>query len=153
MLHSITARVCLSSYDFVISLPFWLLFKHLSRDFEKTTITAMYHGRWFAYKQTNTYLYCQSYTHVKAEQLTYNLIQLITLIGNDFNSNSELQITIRTKTYDLTLSKKGGERNTCSFRIPWVTLPLNLSFPTHFVLFPSALIWAVDGTVCPAEHT
>jgi hypothetical protein len=23
---------------------------------------------------------------------------------------------------------------------------------THFVLFPSALIWAVDGTVCPAEY-
>ena len=38
-----------------------------------------------------------------------------------------------------------GERNTCSFRSPWVTLPLNLFFPTHFVLFPSALIWAVDA--------
>jgi hypothetical protein len=25
-------------------------------------------------------------------------------------------------------------------RLPWVTLPLNLFFPTHFVLFPSALI-------------
>jgi hypothetical protein len=49
----------------------------------------MYHGRWFAYKQTNKYLYCQSYTPVKAEQLTSNLIQLIILIGNDFNSNSE----------------------------------------------------------------
>ena len=24
------------------------IFEHLSRDFEKTTITAMYHGRWFA---------------------------------------------------------------------------------------------------------
>jgi hypothetical protein len=24
--------------------------------------------------------------------------------------------------------------------------------PTHFVLFPSALIWAVDGTICPAEY-
>jgi hypothetical protein len=35
---------------------------------------------------------------------------------------------------------------------PCVTLPLNLFFPTHFVLFPSALIWAVDGTVCPAEY-
>ena len=45
-----------------------------------------------------------------------------------------------------------GERNTCSFRSPWVTLPLNLFFPTHSVLFPSALIWAVDGTVCPAEY-
>ena len=45
-----------------------------------------------------------------------------------------------------------GERNTCSFRSPWVTLPLNLFFPTHFVLFPSALIWAVDGIVCPAEY-
>jgi hypothetical protein len=45
-----------------------------------------------------------------------------------------------------------GERNTCSFRCPWVTLPLNLFFPKHFVLFPSALIWAVDGTVCPAEY-
>jgi hypothetical protein len=44
----------------------------------------------------------------------------------------------------LTGSKKGG-RNTCSFRSPWVTLPLNLFFPTHFVLFPSALIWAVIG--------
>jgi hypothetical protein len=33
-----------------------------------------------------------------------------------------------------------GGRNTCSFRSPWVTLPLNLFFPTHFVLFPSALI-------------
>jgi hypothetical protein len=39
----------------------------MSRDYEKTT---MYHGRWFAYKQTNKYLYCQSYTPVKAEQLT-----------------------------------------------------------------------------------
>ena len=55
--------------------------------------------------------------------------------------------------YDLTLSKmRRGERNTCSFRSPWVTLPLNVFFPTHFVLFPSALIWAVDGTVCPAEY-
>jgi hypothetical protein len=45
--------------------------------------------------------------------------------------------------YDLTLSKMregDGERNTCSFRSPWVALPLNLFFPTHFVLFPSALI-------------
>jgi hypothetical protein len=51
------------SYDFIISLPFWLFFKHLSRDFEKTMITAMYHGRWFAHKQTkqpNKYFYCQS---------------------------------------------------------------------------------------------
>jgi hypothetical protein len=79
-------------------------FKHLSRDFEKTMITAMYHGRWFAYM----ILPCP-----KGE---------------------------------------GGERNTCSFRSPWVTLPLNLFFPTHFVLFPSALIWAVDGTVGPAEY-
>ena len=61
--------------------------------------------------------------------------------------------------YDLTLSKMrggggggGGERNTCSFWSLWVTLPLNLFFPTHFVLFSSALIWAVDGTVCPAEY-
>jgi hypothetical protein len=46
----------------------------------------------------------------------------------------------------------GGERKTCTFRSPWVTLPLNLFFPTHFLLFPSALIWAVDGTVCPAEY-
>ena len=43
---------------------------HFSRDYEKTTITAMYHGGWFAYKQTNKYLYCQSYMPVKAEQLT-----------------------------------------------------------------------------------
>ena len=74
----------------------------LSRDFEKTTITAMYHD-----------------------------------------------------LYDLTLSlskMRGGERNTCFLRSPWVTLPLNHFFPTHFVLFPSALIWTVDGTVCPAEY-
>ena len=50
------------------------------------------------------------------------------------------------------VQNEGGEHNTCSFRSPWVTLPLNLFFPTHFVLFPSALIWAVDGTVCPAEY-
>ena len=37
--------------------------------------------------------------------------------------------------------EQGGERNACPFRSPWVTLPLNLFFPTHFVLFPSALIW------------
>jgi hypothetical protein len=36
---------------------------------------------------------------------------------------------------------KMGERNACSFRSPWVTLPLNLFFPTHFVLFPSAMIY------------
>jgi hypothetical protein len=47
---------------------------------------------------------------------------------------------------------RGGGRNTCSFRSQWVTLPFNLFFPTHFVLFPSALIWTVDGTVCPAEY-
>ena len=76
---------------------------------------------------------------VKAEQLTKNLIQLITLIGNDFNSNSELQITIREKKYDLTLSKKGGE-NTCSFRSAVGNAAINLFFPTHFELFPSALI-------------
>jgi hypothetical protein len=51
----------------------------------------------------------------------------------------DVKITIRKKKYDLTLSKKGG-RNTCSFRSPWVALPLNLFFPTHFVLFPSALL-------------
>jgi hypothetical protein len=73
---------------------------------------------------------------VKAEQLTKNLIQLITLIGNDF---SELQITIREKKYDLTLSKKGGE-NTCSFRSAVGNAAINLFFPTHFELFPSALI-------------
>jgi hypothetical protein len=60
---NITARFCLRSYDSSICFPF---FKHFSRDYEKTTITAMYHGRWFAYKQTNKYLYCQSYTPVKA---------------------------------------------------------------------------------------
>ena len=48
--------------------------------------------------------------------------------------------------------EQGGERNACPFRSPWVTLPLNLFFPPHFVLFPSALIWAVNGTVCPAEY-
>jgi hypothetical protein len=42
VLHSITARFCLRSYDSAICLPF---FKHLSRDYEKTMITAMYHGR------------------------------------------------------------------------------------------------------------
>ena len=42
VLHSITARFCLRSYDSAICLPF---FKHLSRDFEKTMTTAMYHGR------------------------------------------------------------------------------------------------------------
>jgi hypothetical protein len=60
VLQSITARFCLRSYDSAICLPF---FKHLSHDYEKTTITAMYHGRWFAYKQTNKYLYWQS-THL-----------------------------------------------------------------------------------------
>jgi hypothetical protein len=60
VLHSITARFCLRSYYSAIWLPFWLFSKHLSRDFVKTTITAMHHGRWFAYKQTNKYLYCQS---------------------------------------------------------------------------------------------
>ena len=39
VLHSSTARF--SHYSF--------FYNHLSRDFEKTTITAMYHGRWFAY--------------------------------------------------------------------------------------------------------
>ena len=42
VLHSITAQFCLRPYHFA----------HLSRDFEKTTITAMYHGRWFAYNLT-----------------------------------------------------------------------------------------------------
>jgi hypothetical protein len=45
VLHSITARFCLRSYYSAIWLPFWLFFKHLSRDFEKTTITAMYQCR------------------------------------------------------------------------------------------------------------
>jgi hypothetical protein len=42
LLKSVTARFCLRSYDFDLCLPF---FKHLSRDYEKTTITAMYHGK------------------------------------------------------------------------------------------------------------
>ena len=53
--------------DYSTISPYTLWFRHftsildhLSRDFEKTTITAMYHGRWFAYKQTNKYFYCQS---------------------------------------------------------------------------------------------
>ena len=65
--HPTTARFRPRSHDSAICPP---LLKHLSRDYEKTTITAMYHGRWFAYKQTNKYLYCQSYMPVKAEQLT-----------------------------------------------------------------------------------
>jgi hypothetical protein len=40
VLHSITARFSLRPYDFVISHP---ILEHLSRDFEKTTITAVYH--------------------------------------------------------------------------------------------------------------
>ena len=52
-------------YSTIFPLTLWFrhftsILEHLSRDFEKTTITAMYHGRWFAYKQTNKYLYCQS---------------------------------------------------------------------------------------------
>ena len=46
VLHCITARFSLRPYDFVISHPFWNIC-HV------TSITAMYHGRWFAYKQTN----------------------------------------------------------------------------------------------------
>jgi hypothetical protein len=56
--------------------------------------------------------------------------------------------------YDLTLSKmRGGERNTCSFRSPWVTLPLNLFFPTHFVLFPSDLScrWNCLSNICKSS--
>jgi hypothetical protein len=37
-------------FPYILSFRhFTFTFKHLSRDFEKTTITAMYHGRWFAY--------------------------------------------------------------------------------------------------------
>ena len=51
------STICLRPYHFAI----WLSLSNICpRDFEKTTITAMYHGRWFAYKQTNKYLYCQS---------------------------------------------------------------------------------------------
>jgi hypothetical protein len=39
--------------------------------------------------------------------VTYNLIQLIILIGNDVNSNSELQITIRKKNDVVPCPKKG----------------------------------------------
>ena len=50
-------------YSTIFPLTLWFrhftsILEHLSPDFEKTTITAMYHGRWFAYKQTNKYLYC-----------------------------------------------------------------------------------------------
>ena len=45
--------------------------------------------------------------------------------------------------YDFTLSKmRGGrERNTCSFRSPWVTLLLNLffEFPTHLFTYANNL--------------
>ena len=57
--HDFALDPMISSFHF----HFNFFFKHLSRDFEKTTITAMYPGRWFAYKQTkqtNTYFYCQS---------------------------------------------------------------------------------------------
>jgi hypothetical protein len=37
----------------------------------------------------------------------------------------------------LVQNERREERNICSFRSLWVTLPLNLFFPTHFVLFPS----------------
>ena len=50
---------------------------------------------------------------VKAEQLTYNLIQLIILIGNDF-SNSELQITIRKKNDVVPCPKRGDVTHTLS---------------------------------------
>ena len=150
MLHSITARFCLRSYDSAICRPF---FKHLSRDYEKTTITAMYHGRWFAYKQTNKYLYCQSYTPVKAEQLTLNLIQLIILIGNDFNSNSELQITIRKKKWCSTLSKKGGRNTSHALsEAHWQHSAIESFLSNTFcsISFCSALIYR--WTVCPVEY-
>jgi hypothetical protein len=57
VLHSITARFFLRPYHFAISLTF----KHLSRDFEKTTITAMYHGRWFTHSHR-----ILVYVHVKS---------------------------------------------------------------------------------------
>jgi hypothetical protein len=49
----------------------------------------------------------------------------------------------------LVQNERGGERNTCwcSFRSLWVTLPLNLFFPTHFVLFPSALAVGRQSTL------
>ena len=56
-------------------------------------------------KQTTIFI--ANHRRVKAEQLTQNLIQLITLIGNDFNSNSELQITIRKKNMILPCTKRG----------------------------------------------
>jgi hypothetical protein len=43
VLHSITARFCLGPYHFAI----WLSFSNICH--VKTTITAMYHGKWFAY--------------------------------------------------------------------------------------------------------
>jgi hypothetical protein len=42
-------------------------------------------------------------------------IQLITLIGNDFNSNSELQITIRKTNMILPCPKWGAENVTHAF--------------------------------------
>jgi hypothetical protein len=45
-IHSITARFCLRPHHFAI----WLSFSNICHmTFEKTMITAMYHGRWFAY--------------------------------------------------------------------------------------------------------
>jgi hypothetical protein len=52
------------------------------------------------------------------------------IISHDTSSSSS--DNHKKNKYDLTLSKKGG-RNTFSFRSPWVTLSLNLFFPTHFV--------------------
>jgi hypothetical protein len=44
---------------------------------------------------------------LKRRKIVQYLIQLIILIGNDFNSNSELQITIRRKNDVVPCPKKG----------------------------------------------
>jgi hypothetical protein len=59
------------------------------------------------------------------------------LIGNDINSNRELQITIK-KNMNLPCPKRGEKTHALSEAVG--NTALNLFFPTHFVLFPSALI-------------
>ena len=76
---------------------------------------------------------------------------MIILIGNDFNSNSELQITIRKKNDVVPCPKKGDVTHALS-EAHWQHSAIESFLSNTFCIisFCSALIYR--WTVCPVEY-
>ena len=78
-------------------------------------------------------------------------MQLIILIGNDFNSNSELQITIRKKNDVVPCPKKGDVTHALS-EAHWQHSAIESFLSNTFCIISFCSALTYRWTVCPVEY-